>query len=118
MKLFVVLFFFSVVVAGAWVLYTFPPGPGSFYPGCVFRSVTGYECPGCGTTRALHALLHGRVKEAFLLNPLIFAMGFVGLFAIPSLARREVPPFMTKTWFVWTAVTVIVGWTIARNVWM
>jgi len=42
---------------------------------CVFREVTGLYCPGCGSGRAVIALLHGRVGAAFRHNPLVFLLG-------------------------------------------
>jgi hypothetical protein len=39
---------------------------------CVFRSLTGLPCPGCGSTRAVGALLRGHIREAFDFHPLIF----------------------------------------------
>ena len=35
---------------------------------CVFRSLLGLECFGCGMTRALSAVLHGRLEAALALN--------------------------------------------------
>lgn len=40
------------------------------YP-CFFHIVTGAYCPGCGGTRALLALLHGRVADSLRFNPLV-----------------------------------------------
>ena len=37
---------------------------------CPFLTLTGCPCFSCGMTRALEALLHGRLFEAFKLNPL------------------------------------------------
>ena len=104
-----------VLSAGAWVLYTYPPAEHAFYPRCVFKTITGLECPGCGSTRAAHALLHGRIGEAFRLNPFIFVFGGVIAFALPSLVRGRQPEFMTTRWFAWTSAVVILGWWIARN---
>lgn len=103
-------------VAGAWVLYTFPPATTPWYPQCTFRVLTGYDCPGCGITRALHHLLHGRVEEAFLLNPMLFAAAFVAACALPSLFRGERPGFLSKPWFGWGSLTVLCGWWVVRNV--
>ena len=70
------------LVAGAVVLYRFPPEYYRFYPQClVFRYLHLY-CPGCGATRALAALLHGRFIDAlhynafvvFLLPPVLYVL--------------------------------------------
>lgn len=37
---------------------------------CVFRRVTGIECPGCGLSRGFVQLAHGHAVEAVKLNPL------------------------------------------------
>ena len=58
-------------LAGAAVLYRFPPERYNFYPQCpVFRYLHVY-CPGCGATRALAALLHARIAEALHYNALV-----------------------------------------------
>lgn len=40
------------------------PGAPGRYPLCPFRLVTGLDCPGCGTLRAVHALSDGRLLAA------------------------------------------------------
>ena len=57
--------------AAALVLYRFPPERYAFYPTCPFHTLTGWDCPGCGSTRALAALLHGEPVRALSLNPLL-----------------------------------------------
>jgi Protein of unknown function (DUF2752) len=58
-------------LAGAVVLFRLPPEQYGFYPQCpVFRYLHVY-CPGCGATRALAALLHGRIAEALHYNALV-----------------------------------------------
>lgn len=61
------------VAGGCWVLYRWPPTPQSWYPGCLFAGLTGLDCPGCGTLRAMHALLHGDLAAAFGYNLLMTA---------------------------------------------
>jgi len=104
-----------VAAAGAWVLYNFAPTAYGFYPPCVFRMLTGLQCPGCGTTRALHHLLHGRFEEAFRLNPMLFVLMAVALFALPSVLRGRQPGFLMKPWFAWTAFAVLTSYWIVRN---
>ncbi len=44
---------------------------GLYIP-CVFRLLTGYQCPGCGVTRMLFSILHFQFEDAFHYNPLVF----------------------------------------------
>lgn len=109
-----------LLIAGAVYLFVFDPGRTGFFPACPFRLFTGLTCPGCGTTRALHQLIHGHFLAAFMLNPLL-------LFALPFLlyaflrysatvlhgrvpARNALPaPYIYAIFFV------IVGFWIFRN---
>lgn len=106
----------SVLAAGAWVLYTYPPASTPWYPRCAFKQLTGFDCPGCGITRASHHLLHGRIAEAFQLNPLLFVFIAVALCALPSILRGRRPRFLEAPWFGWGSVIVVIGWWIGRNV--
>jgi hypothetical protein len=53
-------------------------------PRCLWHARTGWPCPGCGTTRAVLALLHARPWAAFASNPL--AAGGVLLFVVVGIA--------------------------------
>lgn len=101
--------------AGAWVVYTFPPAGNHWYPQCVFHAITGLDCPGCGSTRALYQLLHGNVRAAWHLNPMLFLLMFVALCGMPSALRGQRPGFVGKPWFAWSAFFVLTGWWIVRN---
>lgn len=48
----------------AVLLYCVNPVGHTFVTKCTFKLITGYDCPGCGAQRAIHALLHGRLSEA------------------------------------------------------
>src|SRR5882762_6502633 len=63
----VVLFFIAAVT----VLFLFEPGRYAFYPRCLFHQTTGLLCPGCGSLRAIHQLLHGHLFAAVHLNALL-----------------------------------------------
>src|ERR1700748_2436065 len=45
-------------------LFAVDPSQHAVYPQCLLYNLTGIYCAGCGATRALYALLHGRVIEA------------------------------------------------------
>lgn len=65
---------FSALALSVLVVLFFmnPLGNGrGIYPPCLFHAATGLYCPGCGATRAMHRLLHGRMQEAVRYNPLV-----------------------------------------------
>ena len=47
------------------------PDSKTLFPKCGFYALTGYYCPGCGMTRALHHLLRGDVLKAFQYNAIL-----------------------------------------------
>ena len=52
------------------VYYLFDPSKG-YLPECPFYKLTDLYCPGCGSQRGLHAILHGDVQAAFGYNHLV-----------------------------------------------
>ena len=89
---------------------------------CVFYETTGFYCPGCGSGRAIYALLHGRVREAFFDNMLLFVLGIPAALVLlieylrlvfPSLGIK--PVFVSRTAAAVCAALVIAFW-IARNI--
>ncbi|MFT6126200.1 MAG: hypothetical protein ACJAVA_000663 [Flavobacteriaceae bacterium] len=62
----------AVVLGGLFSLYHFyNPSTHSYFIPCPFNFLTGYHCPGCGSQRAIHQLLHFNILAAFRLNPLM-----------------------------------------------
>ena len=63
-----------------------PADASSHAPRCILRAVSGYDCPGCGSQRAFHAMLNGNIAEAWNHNgPAIYRQSGVkqkGVFAI------------------------------------
>lgn len=38
---------------------------------CLITNLTGYHCPGCGLTRAVFCVMHGKFSDAWAYNRLI-----------------------------------------------
>ncbi len=60
----------AAVACVAAILLWFPPEQYHFYPQCPVYALFHIECPGCGTTRALAAMLHGSIGQALRMNAL------------------------------------------------
>lgn len=58
---------------------------------CVFKNLTGLECPLCGMTRAGYWLVRFQVHQAFLLNPLVLFLPLILMIEILS-------DFYDKVW--------------------
>ncbi len=105
---------------GCIVLYARDPADGGIYPPCPFRAITGLDCPGCGTGRALHQVLHGRIDDAFVLNPLTIAMLPVLAVALVSFAWtqlgwRQPLRLRTPSWAGWALVALVLAFWVVRN---
>jgi len=102
---------------GLLVLGLVDPATSAFYPPCFWRWATGWLCPGCGSARAMHALLHGHLLTAFDLNPL-------AVVALPAVATDVVQRWRDgHGWTsrlrpapIWVLAVVIVLFSILRNV--
>jgi len=111
----------SAGIAGLAVLYTFSPQEYGFYPRCLFFTLTGMTCPGCGALRALHHLLHGEVSAAFHFNPLVVIFAPLVPFAFATYAfgvisgRALSPERLLRPGWVWAAFAVGIGFAVARN---
>lgn len=61
-----------LLFGGFFILYfSYNPSENSFFIPCPIYYITGFFCPGCGSQRAIHLLLHGDVIGAFRFNPLM-----------------------------------------------
>ena len=104
---------------GAAVIFFFNPATHGFYPVCQFHRLTGLNCPGCGGTRALYALLHGEFFTALRDNALfVGALIFFGLRGIwfaarKSLGRSDEEFFPAK--FLWALPVIALVFAILRN---
>jgi len=107
------LFAAAVGVLGCVVLYLRDPAEGAPFPACPFHALTGLDCPLCGSGRALHRLLHGRLHEAFSLNPLFVLSIPLGLAFAATLTG--VIHITVRRWATWTYVAVVIVFTVARN---
>ncbi|MCX7835597.1 MAG: DUF2752 domain-containing protein [bacterium] len=110
-----------MVGVGIILLYGFDPLTSKFYPPCIFYRLTHWYCPGCGTGRALHALLHLQWKQAFSYNPILFPMLiFLGWDKIRSYYQLSgkwyLLPQKWQPYREWILVGVVMLYWIARNI--
>lgn len=111
----------GAVAAVALCFYYLDPSSHAFYLPCPLQTLTGLECPGCGSQRALHQLLHGNFHAAVRLNPLfVTLLPLLIWYGARTLLRKssglELPIVCSGRAWVWVLVIVIVTFGIYRNV--
>lgn len=122
-RLIILLLVVAAGAAGVLVLAGTNPSGHAWFPKCIFHELTGLHCPGCGVTRAMHAVLQGRFLEAVGQNPLVMlclpliAWGV----AIEATAwvcgdRYRGPRVRWPRWAYWPLLVMIFGYWIMRNI--
>ncbi len=105
----------------ALVLWLFDPAGSALFPPCPLRALTGWYCPGCGSLRAIHQLLHGNLRLAFALNPLaVMALPFLTYGTISHafflLRGRGLPSMFLPAAAIRALAVAIILFGILRNV--
>ncbi|MBQ9446282.1 MAG: DUF2752 domain-containing protein [Victivallales bacterium] len=100
-----------LLIAALAAVYAMEPGNTvqRFMPRCPFHEVTGMHCPGCGGTRAVHALLHGHPLKALRYNAILLPMG------ICTLLIWKYPKLQYYKPFAFTVAAVFILFFICRN---
>ncbi|HMQ16166.1 MAG TPA: DUF2752 domain-containing protein [Phycisphaerae bacterium] len=111
----------ALLAAAAALLYAVDPAGGRWFPPSPFRALTGFHCPGCGSLRALHRLMHGRVGEALGCNPLmVVILPFISYAALRSAVEqrfgRRLPGVRPNYLAIYALAALMVAYGVARNV--
>lgn len=116
---------YGLLLAGLGVLTVYgiwDPAHHAFFPPCPFRTATGWRCPGCGSQRALHALLNGAWTRAWHLHPLLLLS--LPYLLLGALADRVKPaPYWLLRWrrrlygrqAIYVVLAVVLLYTVLRN---
>lgn len=107
------------VLALIVVYAIFDPSGSVLFPKCFFYQITGWQCPGCGSQRMFHALLHGDIASAWHYNAYLFCLLPVILFLLwLELTRKKRPQLYRRVYsmpVIWTFIVLTLTWFVARN---
>jgi len=109
----------AAAVSAVALLAVIDPTDPRFHVTCPFLAITGHYCPGCGSVRAMDALLLGDVGAAAGFNPLavaalpVVAVLWVAWFRrrMTGASRRVVAP----GWLLWALGGVVLLFWLLRN---
>ena len=111
----------AVAATALLTLHFFDPGTSGIFPPCPLRYLTGWYCPGCGSLRAMHQLLHGNLRAAWALNPLTilllpFLMYGTASYVLFELCGRHLPRVFLPAVWIRALCAVIILFGVARNI--
>ena len=113
----------------AYTIATHPASSGAFdSPSCIVKLTTGFDCPGCGGTRAFWFLLHGNLAGAARSHLLaVFAAPFLvymyvawslnSMFRLKIPNLRLTPRVVSGFLIVWAIFTVLRNLPFAPFTW-
>ena len=110
----------AALALGMVMLAVFDPARSGVFPPCPVRYLTGWYCPGCGSLRAIHQLLHGNLRAAWALNPLTVVLLPFLTYGLASFALFEIrgqglpQPFLRAAW-IRALCAAIILFGIVRN---
>ncbi len=107
----------ALVIAA--VVFFLNPATHSIYPVCQFHKLTGLNCPGCGMTRALYALLHGDFSaalhdNALFIGGIFFLTARTGWWLLNHRRGRTDGEFVPVK-FLWPLLVFALVFTLLRN---
>lgn len=108
------------VIIAALAYYFFDPADSIYAPKCMFHLVTGWDCPGCGSQRMLHALLNGDFRGAWESNAfLLCALPLLVIMAFAAIFRLRFPKLYAIVNSLPSIIIIalsILLWTLLRNI--
>lgn len=108
---------FFVFVTVVFIVYQFyDPTHSQLAPKCIIKTITGYNCPGCGCQRLLYQWAHGNFLAGLKYNYFFF----IGLLYIFLLLFGKVSSIAHKIavsrWTISSFVMLYFAWWIIRNI--
>lgn len=123
MKLFKIILLSLLALGLIIVFFVFDPSNYSFFPKCPFLYLTGFTCPGCGSQRAIHDLLHLNLSGALKHNPFMVLIipYFLGAIYVRTKKKWNAREKKIRKIFygapaIWTLLVVTISFWIGRNI--
>jgi len=110
------------IIIGSIIYFNFNPEEHLFFPKCSFLILTGLKCPGCGSQRTIHALLHADIHSAFSYNALVVLTIPYLLILIAGKIVQFINPYskfaikLQHPYIIWSFFIIVILFWITRNI--
>lgn len=110
----------AIIFLGVATKYILGLSLENLLPECLLWKRYGWYCPGCGGTRAVIQLMHGRVWESFLMHPVVpYVAVIFALFMVTSTChyvfgyhRR----FLLRPIYFYITIGIILSQWVIKNI--
>ncbi len=106
----------TIIMTVLGMFYALDSAEARWLPKCMVHELTGLHCPGCGTTRALHACVHGDIEYALRFNPMFILGGPILCWWLWQRSRAERCGAKVHPQVVYVFVGIIAAYCVLRNV--
>ncbi|MEP6945164.1 MAG: DUF2752 domain-containing protein [Acidobacteriota bacterium] len=111
----------AAFAVGSTVVAYVNPSESHLLPVCPLYALTGIACPGCGLTRAFHALFNGDLIGALDFNLLTPVWAVIFVYVVVSLSLtairgRGLPMWPTNPRFLFIFMIVLLVFGVLRNI--
>ena len=103
------------------VYYSYNPENSFLFPKCPLKYFTGLSCPGCGSQRAIHEILHLNFRKAFEYNSLLMVsipyllIGVAFNFENIKIKYPKMRTFLFGQKTILFILAIVIGFFIFRN---
>lgn len=110
----------TILAALCIVYWLFDPSDTSWMPRCLWKTVTGTDCPGCGSQRMAYALIHGDFSAAWHANAFaLCSIPLILLLLLLEIRRSSYPRLyraIHRPLFIYLLLDAILLWWLLRNI--
>ena len=113
---------FGLIAIAIFALYIANPSTSRLWPKCLFKLITGFDCPICGLQRSLYAFLHRDFSHAIAYNYyLILALPYTFSCLVFTLlpqgkTKKRVKNIVISKPVLWFYAITFFAWLIIRNI--
>ncbi len=88
---------------------------------CLVSLFLGFYCPGCGGTRAVNALFHGKLLQSIWYHPVVpysavILTGFMGSHALNRMGVKRIKGWKFHDWYLYAALGIIAVNFVVKNI--